>query len=357
MAVRLRRVNPLEYREPIVDFFWRQRAWPYPSREDYQRYWQWRYSSISEGEPTAWIAEDADRVVGHIGCFFRQMRLAGSTLRVAVPGNLLVEPEFRSGLVGPQIGGSPLKLLRSEEADIVLSYSNQAAHAVLMGLGCRELGTLHSYIQIRRWAPLLRRRLPGGGAAAPLVSAAVGAWNWLRGRRRPQVDSALAIRELTEARLRGLDRSHWQATRDFVWNPAPDYLADRFMNCPTETYRLIEIFDQRSARCEGIVIGQGTSRFYILQCQVNPARLNEAEAAQLLIDSSPHMDTALAPLLPGTALADQFTRAGYFDYGHERPDSVLARTTWSALWKKGHRLSDGFGDLRRWALWYTWNHH
>ena len=60
MSVRIMTVDPREERESIIGFFWDQRHWPWSKREEYDRYWDWRYSGLGEGETLVWLARADD---------------------------------------------------------------------------------------------------------------------------------------------------------------------------------------------------------------------------------------------------------------------------------------------------------
>jgi hypothetical protein len=356
MAIKLQRVNPFDVRESVVDFFWRMRAWPLATKDEYFRCWDWRYSAIPESDPTIWIAVDDQVIVGHVACNIRRLRYDGRVVRAGVPGNFLVDPNYRNSMIGPQLASAPIKLAQRGEIDIFIGYSNQIAHAIALGLGCRELGRMRPLVEIRRWEPLLAR-LPGGGLLAPMADAAVGVWRAVTGRPRPRPANGLSARDLSAAEIASMDRSHWSRSAAFSWDGDSAYLARRFLDCPIRRYRVLGIVDTQSAQIQGFVVGEGSARFNVIHCAVNESVLSEVEAVEVALRAAPSVEVAIVPLLPGTQLAHEFSRAGYMLRSAKRSDVVLRNTAWSSYWQPTHPLAPFFADTQRWKIWYGWNCH
>src|SRR5690606_3884062 len=112
MALEVKLLEPAEAREPMVDFLWQQRHWPWQTRDEYVSAWDWRYSALSEGEPRVWLASEDGEVVGQIAVYFRRYLLAGQEIRVGVPGNLLVRADLRDTMIGPRLVNLPRTLVR-----------------------------------------------------------------------------------------------------------------------------------------------------------------------------------------------------------------------------------------------------
>ena len=353
---QFRRVSPHDVRSAVVEFFWRQRAWPYPDLESYYRYWDWRYSSLSEESPVVWIAIDGERVVGHIAVYFRRHRVAGRTVRVGVPGNFLVDPTHRDTMIGARLASSPRALVRDGEVDVLLDYGNRIAHAMFVRLGARDLGFMKSFVEVRQWAPVLSRRIPGGAALAPLARVANAMRKALPGINPPPARKEFDVRELDAHALRRIDRSHWSVPSDCVIEDAtPAYLANRFLGCPVRQHRVFGVVDRASEALEGLVVTEGSARVKVWACEVNDSALSESEAVHLAISRMAGVESVLVPLLPRSNVAKAFARAGFL---RERfMDDVEANTSWSAYWRDSHPLAANFADLASWKLWYSWSHH
>jgi hypothetical protein len=355
-ALRFERVAPEDVRDAAVAFFWRMRAWPYPDLESYYRYWDWRYSGLSEERPTVWVARHGSAIVGHIAVYFRRCRLDGHAVRIGVPGNFLVDTTHRDTMIGARLASSPRALVRDGEIDMLLAYGNRIAHAMFIRLGARDLGFMKSFVDIRQWAPVLSRRVPGGAALAPLVSAASRLRKALRGRARPRDLRHFRIDELDRAALLGIDKSHWRAPNgNLVEDATPRYLADRFLACPVRRHRVFGIFDRVSGALQGLVATEGTTRVKVWTCEVNEDVLTEVEAVNLALDALPDAESVLVPLLPKSHIGKQFASVGFL---RERfMDDVEANTSWSACWRDSHPLASRFADVATWKLWYSWSHH
>ena len=357
MGVRVQRVNPLRVRDSAIDFFWRMRAWPFATLEEYARCWDWRYTAIPEGEPIAWIALDGERIVGHVACNVRNFVLNGRAVCAAIPGNFLVDPAYRNTIIGAQLAGTPMKLTQKGETDIFIGYGNQIAHKLALGLGCRELGPMRPFIDVRRPGPALGRRIPGGALLAPVATGALATLRALTGRRRASPPPGLSVRRLAAPELGAIDRSSWSVPPGLSWRGTSAYLAKRFLECPIREYRADAIVDAASGAAEAIVISEGRGRFNVIFVLANVARVSEVQAIELVATANPEIELVLVPLLPGTRLARDFAHSAYLERSRANSDTVLQNTTWSALWKPTHPAAEEFAAVDAWNVWYGWNSH
>jgi hypothetical protein len=357
MAIQIKAINPFAMRDPIVEFFWRMRAWPYTTKEEYLQYWDWRYHAISESEAVVWIATDGDAIVGHMALNFRNLRLDGHPVRAGVPGNFLVDGQYRNTMIGPLLARSPLKAVRRNELDLLLGYGNRVAHALFVGLGCRELGVMRSFVVVRKWDAILGRRFPPARLLAPIATITVATWNRLMRRKLPQPAPFLEARDLGAGELLEMDRAHWTPSAGLESVGDRAYLVNRFLKCPVHSYRVTGIVNRQTDRIEGLVVSEGSARMTILLCEVNPSALSEVEAVALTLGISPGAEIVLVPLLPGSNLGNGFEQAGFLMRPDAASDAVLQRTTWSAYWRPEHALASRFADTRAWKLWYGWSHH
>src|ERR1017187_4848255 len=81
MAIQVKRVNPFDVREAVVELFWKLRTWPYPTKDEYFRYWDWPYSLISETVSAVWVAVDGSEIIGHMAVHFRHLCFDGHAMR------------------------------------------------------------------------------------------------------------------------------------------------------------------------------------------------------------------------------------------------------------------------------------
>src|SRR5579864_2637280 len=205
MSINVRRVNPLEMRESIVDFFWRIQDWPYATKDDYFRYWDWRYTALSDRSPIVWIASDGDTVIGHISIYLRDLALDGRPLRAGVAANFRVDKRYQTTLVGGALASAPRAVVRTGELDLLLGYGNRTAHALFLGLGCRDLGVMRTFVDIRQWSPLLRRRSIGLLPLSPLLRVATDIWKYVASDRSLPASTSLGARILSTQDIMTMD--------------------------------------------------------------------------------------------------------------------------------------------------------
>lgn len=355
MAFEVQQLEPAAAREPMVDFLWEQKHWPWQSREEYATAWDWRYSALSDGEPRVWLARQEGAVVGQIAVYFRRYRLGGQELRVGVPGNLLVRKDLRDTMIGPRLVNLPRTLVRKGEADLILAYGNAAAHSMFLRLGFKDLGAMQHYADVRRAGPALGRRLRVAAAAGPLVDAGFGARRWWR-RRALRPTRPLEVRPIAPADTSTIDRGSWrQDPAALVADDQPEFVSRRFIECPHAPRRLFGLFDRQDGSLHGYVVAEGDNRLKIWDCQVNEAVLSEPEAVARVVDSLSGVETVLVPLLPTSRVAQRFRDAGYLERVAE--DYVEAHTWWSAYWQDNHPLAEQLSRTELWRLWFGANHY
>lgn len=358
MAIRLKRITPHEAREAMVGFFWRMRAWPFGTEEEYFQYWDWRYTHTSDGPAAVWIAMDDDRIVGHLAVNFRNFQVSGQPIRVGVPVNFLVDDEYRDSMIGPLLARAPQKMVRRRELDLFLcEMCSAAAHQMFVGLGLKDLGTMLSLVEVRRWAPVLRRRITGGTMLAPLASAVARFRKLIKngtGREHPE---GFVVRDMTAEEVAMIDRSHWPRPQGLAWDGTGAYLSNRFLRCPNRSYQVVGIFDELTQRIEGILVTEGSARLNVILCATNQSLLSEVQAVDLAVDLRPEVEVVVVPLLPQTSLATEFSRAAFFPRFGVDADSVVQNSYWSAYWLPDHPLASPFAQTEGWKLWFGWNQH
>lgn len=348
--------DPAAMREELVDFFWEQRHWPYPSRAEYERVWAWRYESLGDAPARIWIARSASgQILGHIAVHPRRLRFRGQDLLAAVPGNFVVRADHRSSLIGPRLAAGLRRLVADGEFDLVLAYGNPVAHQMFSRLGFRGLGRLHEYLDVRRSAALLRRRSRAAVAIAPLVDASLAARRWWYNRARRIVVRNLHARELRADEIATLDRSHWTESQEQIAGAATGaFLAGRYLAAPFSGYRIVGVFDASNA-VQALVAVSVRRRVKILECATNADAVDVPAALDAAIRILPHAHAVLVPILPESRVAIELAHAGYFC--REPRDPVAARSWWSAYWPPDHRLADELSKVERWTLFFGATHY
>lgn len=355
MPVEFQRVDPHAVREDVVDLFWKQRRWPGETREDYYAIWDWRYSALSEGPAVAYIARltETGELVGHVGAYRRNFRYGTSDIRVCVPGNLFVHPDWQQKIVGVRIVMFLRSLVQTGEFDAVIGFGNQIANAMLERLRFAQLGTMHTYVEVRDAGPVLRRRHPALGTFAPLVNAAFAARR-LRSLKRNRA-ARLQVRRIDCNEFLELDRSHWAPAPRLVAWESNSFVVKRYLEEPDTVRHLYGLFDGRTQLLEGFVVTEPTARIKIWDCQTNPAAIDASEAISRVAAHVRGAETVLVPTLPQSLLATELVRAGYLD--RESVDANESATYLSAYWMPDSPYASVFNEPAKWNIWLGSRHY
>lgn len=351
----LRRVEPHRMRERIVEFFWRIRIWPYATKEEYYRFWDWRYGALSEVEPAAWIALEGDTVIAHIAVNFRDLYLNGQRLRAGILANFRIDESYRSGALAAALVGAPRAAVRRGEFDLITGYGTSSAHQVALALGYRDLGPMRSFVRVLRWGPILRRRYPKLLPVIPLIGAAARLHQATR--RVAEVPSSLIARALPATEVRALDPSHWRATASMSWSGNVAFYANRFCSSEFSTGRMFAVEDVRSHAFEAIAAATGSARLTILQCDTNQHAMSRPQAVEAILRTDPDVESVHIPMLPQTDLAKEFVANGYRPLPARFENPWIRDRSWSAWWRADHPLAAELSRTHRWPLWSGWTHH
>jgi hypothetical protein len=355
MTAQLLRIDPFAHREAIVEFMWRNRAWPYETKDQYFGFWDWRYRSLSESDQAVWVLVNGDLIVGHVALHFRRLALGSQLVRVGVPGNFRVDEHYLNTVAGTMLASAPRKLVQKGEVDLVVGCHNDIAQAVAVALGYRDLGEMQALVAVPHWDRFLGRRAAALAALAPLAHAADVVRRTLRRCvRRPPPDF-LAARLVSTDALRSYDMSHWQRDARLTWAGSLGYFANRFSKCPFQTARVYALIDERNGRLEGLVAAIGEAMLSVLECEVNQSVLAPPQAVELLLNANPGADSVRVSLLPSSQLAQEFATAGYLRLPTRLFESAMDGDVWSAYWQPSHRLAGLLANTDSWKLWHGWS--
>jgi hypothetical protein len=355
--MQLRRIDPLQMRERIVDFFWRIRMWPYSTREDYFRFWDWRYRSLSEVEPAAWIALDGETIVGHIALYFRDLCVNSQRIRAGILANFRIDDTKRRSALAAALVGAPRAAVRRGELDLITAYGPIPAHQLAVALGYHDLGAMKTFVRVLRWSPVLRRRNRALLPMVPIVRAAARAHQLVRRAHVPDVPSFLVARTLTAAEVRSSDLSHWRANGTMNWSGSLEYYANRFCTSEFSSSRVFGVLDSRTDTIEALAAVTGSTRLTILQCDVNDRVMSRAAAVEAILRADPDVASVHVPILPGTDLTKEFTKAGYTILPSRLEGSSIREKSWSAWWRPEHPLAAELARTSHWNLWSGWTNY
>lgn len=350
--MEITQVEPHGVRDRVLDLIWEHRHWPGSSREEYRRLWDWRFGALAEGDPLAWVARTKDgEVVGHVAVFPRRFRVGDTEIRCGLPGDILVHRAWRSRGVGARLVLTPKMLVKQDRFDMVMVVGNPLAHRLCLRLGYRDFGTHHRYVDLRRFAPVLRRRLRPAAALGPLADGLWSVRRWWRQRHARRSAGELSVERLDADAVAGLDRRHWSHPPGRVV-PAENeaYLVKRFLADPFTRRGMFGLRDPGTGRIEGhVAVEYRGSGAVVCDCRVNASRLDEAAAIALVGDALPSGVASYAvPTLPGSLLSRELAAAGFLHRPPEAPAD--ARLHISAFWSEDHPLARQLGRLERWSL-------
>jgi hypothetical protein len=355
MAVQLLRVDPFAHRDAIVDFMWRNGAWPYATKAEYFGFWDWRYRSLSESDPAVWVLRDGELIVGHVALHYRRFALGAQPVRVGVPGNFRVDDRYLNTVAGAMLASAPRKLVQRGELDLVVACHNEIGQAVAVALGYHDLGEMQALVAVPHWDRFLGRRAAWLAAVAPLAHAADATRRFLRRCvRRPPPDF-LAARLVSADELRAFDTSHWQRDPRLTWAGSLDYFGKRFSTCPFQTARIYAVIDERTGRLEGVLAAIGEAMLSVLECEVNQNVMAPPQAVELLLRAHPGADSVRVSLLPSSQLAEEFATAGYLRLPTSLFEEILDGDVWSAYWQPSHPLAALLENTDSWKLWHGWS--
>lgn len=358
MSFEFETVDPQTVRDEVVQFFWEHRKWPGETREDYYDIWDWRYSSLSEGPAFVHIArlKETGQMVGHIGVYRRTFRIGDVTLTAGVPGNLFAHPDWKKTIVGVRLVMFLRSLVQRGELDAIIGFGNETANKMLARLGFAQLGTMHTYVDIRDAAPVLRRRHRVLVTIAPLVNAVISARRVLKSARNAAQRPNLEVRQLVPDQILKLDRSHWAPTSRLVAWDSNRFLAERYLMEPHASRHMHGLFDPSTGSLEAYVVSESTTRIKVWDCQVNPATIDPPSAiAAVAVAHWPNAETILVPTLPQTRLARDLVAAGFLD--RRSDDQTEANTYVSAYWLPENAHAPALSDPSSWNIWIGSRHY
>jgi len=270
-------------------------------------------------------------------------------------------------MVGARLAMEPRSLVRDGEIAMLLGYGNANGHSMFVGLGSRDLGAMQLFADVRRWRPILARRLPAAAAIAPLAHVAAGTRKLILRRGFSRTTPGLVARNLSAAEVLSMDRSHWSSPGSLMSDSSPVLLVNRYVNCPYRSHRVFGITEESTRRLQGVVVTEGTTRIKVWECLVNEAVLSEEQAVELVLNGIEEAETAIVPLLPASTLAGNFARAGFIRRSQGGPApavrtahsqyEVEETTWWSAYADPAGPLGSLLADEKRWKVWYAWSHH
>ncbi|HST08348.1 MAG TPA: hypothetical protein VLJ83_09250, partial [Gemmatimonadaceae bacterium] len=227
---------------------------------------------------------------------------------------------------------------------------------MLARLAFAQLGTMHTYVDIRDAEPVLRRRNRVLTVIAPLINTVTSVRRGMRSSRGSEHPNGFEVRQLAPSQVLQIDRSHWAAPDRLVAWDSNRFIADRYLMEPNASRVMHGLFDLSTGSIEGYVISESATRIKIWDCQVNPNATDPPSAIAAVASTSwPDAETILVPTLPQTRLARDFVAAGFLD---RRSDDVTEANTYvSAYWRPGGPHAAVLSDPTLWNIWIGSRHY
>ncbi len=352
MPVDFVTTTPDHVEEEVVRYWSARGQFPDWGDDEHRNLWNWRYRALSDGPTLVCVARDREssEVVGHVAVYRRNFEIDGKPIRVGLPGSLALRPEFQGGLAGAKLAGFPRQQLRDGAFDVVLGFSNLAAHALLTGTGARDLGPLSYHVDLRRSARFLGQRVPALASLAAPVDAALSIRRRWRRRAGLVRRSGLDVRLLTATEFRSLDRSHWVAPKGRVVSAdSTEFVVRRYLECPYAPRQMYGLFDRGGKRLQGYAVTQGRERVEIWNCQLNSARLDLPSAFTVLSSVFADSEALTTSTSQCSELANDLARAGFVARPPSKsptPERML-----NATFLPENPLAASIDDFSRWDLW------
>jgi len=358
MSFEFQTVDPISVRDDVVDFFWEHRKWPGETREDYYEIWDWRYGSLSEGPAFVHIArlKNTGKIIGHIGVYRRTFRFGDELMTLGVPGNLFAHPDWQKTIVGVRLVMFLRSLVQRGEFDGIIGFGNKTANEMLARLSFAQLGTMHTYVDVRDAEPVLRRRNRALAVVAPLINTVSSVRRGMISARGGESRTRFEVRQLEPDQVLQVDRSHWAPPDRLVAWDSNRFIASRYLMEPKAMRHMHGLFDAATGSIEGFVISESTTRIKIWDCQVNPASMTPPAAIEAVaLASWPEAETILIPTLPQTRIARDLVGAEFLD---RRSDDVTEANTYvSAYWRQESPHAAVLSDPTSWNIWIGSRHY
>jgi GNAT superfamily N-acetyltransferase len=130
----------------------------------FDAFFDWKHYSNPFGESAAWIALDADRVVGFRAMLRWEFEREGDTVRAARPVDTATHPLYRRRGLFRSMTNRALESLHSDGVDLIFNTPNRTSGAGYLQMGWQSLGRLS--IRVRPTRPWRGLRMIGRRVAA-----------------------------------------------------------------------------------------------------------------------------------------------------------------------------------------------
>jgi hypothetical protein len=130
--------------QQVADLYWtymlRRKGSTPPGLHSFLRELYFASPFIDEAIPSLVFEDKSGRIVGFLGAMVRKMSVCGQPIKAVFGGNLVVHPDFRSGLAAPRL----LTTMMAADHDLSMADSaNDVSRKILERMGFRTIPALN----------------------------------------------------------------------------------------------------------------------------------------------------------------------------------------------------------------------
>jgi GNAT superfamily N-acetyltransferase len=235
-------------------------------------FWRWEFNNAPDGKAFIYIAEDADKIIGHFGDVPRRFSVQGEVFLGTLSLDLMVHPDYRRKGIFIALGRYGAERVRNERGLFMTAYPiRKQTIDGLKKIGWREVVELPVLVYPIRFQGIVNRYLH----VAPLSFLVGGAIRFLYSlffgwEKKEQIEK-IKIEEVQQ-----LDEEFdrfWQEAQSLspiIGVRDRNFLTWRYLQNPTRNYTIYR------------AMGKGVMRGYIVLRKVDLLRFNSAVIVDLL---------------------------------------------------------------------------
>jgi GNAT superfamily N-acetyltransferase len=157
-------IRPVEPRDgqAVMELLRSSLGWTGDPR--FQAFFEWKHYRNPFGPSAAWIALDADRVVGFRAMLRWDFQCGERRIRAVRPVDTATHPDYRGRGVFTRLTRHALDAMRDEEVELVFNTPNRASLVGYLRMGWHNLGRLQ--VRVRPTRPWRAVRMLGSRVAA-----------------------------------------------------------------------------------------------------------------------------------------------------------------------------------------------
>lgn len=318
------------------------------NKQQWMRWWRWRYKDNPAGGSKILLAEHDGRIVGHRAVIFINMKIGSEVVKAHQAGNLMTHPDYRNQGVSSTLERTSLDELESDGVNIGLNFPSEAEYPRHAKQGYFYIATTRILFRPFNWRNTLKTRtrnkllLSLGTIGGNILQKVV-----YRARKAPAVEGLkiTPISSFDERINEFWDRVSRQYPIMVVRNK--DYLNWRYVAIPDVDYS-IYIAEKADEIC-GYLVLRYMGREGVKEGVVFDIIAQSEEIAHCLISRAVEqcqqakMDLISCPLIARETLLKVFRRNGFV--------SLFTKGIWFCIYSSSPHFSREFlKDSRNWLV-------